>query len=191
MDTLSATADGPALDEAQLLQRLRAHEPAAFEEVVRRYSPRMLTVARRLVGNEEDARDAVQDAFLSAFRNLDHFAGHSRLATWLHRIVLNAGLMKLRRRQRKPEQQIGALLPSFADDGHHAEPVAPWQESSAQLLQRKETRDVVREAIDRLPENYRTALLLRDIEGLDTHEAAQMLGITEPVLKTRLHRARV
>jgi RNA polymerase sigma-70 factor (ECF subfamily) len=143
------------------------------------------------VHNEEDARDAVQDAFLSAFRNLDHFEGHARLATWLHRIVLNAALMKLRRRQRKPEQSIDHLLPSFRDDGHHVEPVTEWRDSSAQLLQRQETRSLVREAISRLPENYRTALVLRDIEGLDTREAAEMLGITEPVLKTRLHRARL
>src|SRR4051812_43778564 len=109
METPAAPASAP--DEATLLARLRSHDPGAFEEVVRRFSPRMLSVARRLVGNEEDARDAVQDAFLSAYRNLDRFEGHSRLATWLHRIVLNAGLMKLRRRQRKPEQQIDALLP--------------------------------------------------------------------------------
>lgn len=191
MDTPSAAPEAPLDGDAALLTRLRAHDPAAFEEVVRQHSPRMLNVARRLVGNEEDARDAVQDAFLSAFRSLDQFEGHARLATWLHRIVLNAGLMKLRRRQRKPEQPIEDLLPKFLDDGHFADPVAEWRDSSAQLLQRQETRRLVRDAIERLPDNYRTALLLRDIEGLDTEEAARMLGVSEPVLKTRLHRARL
>src|SRR4051794_8968977 len=102
-----------APDDDALLAGLRAHDSAAFEQVVRLHAPRMLNTARRLVGNEEDARDTVQDAFLSAFLHLDQFEGHARLGTWLHRIVLNAGLMKLRRRQRKPEQAIEELLPRF------------------------------------------------------------------------------
>jgi RNA polymerase sigma-70 factor (ECF subfamily) len=176
--------------EADLLADLRAGKPSAYEEAVRRYSPRLLATAQRILRNEDDAHDAVQDTFLSAFRGLDQFAGESKLATWLHRIAVNAALMKLRKRRQSHEQSIDHLLPRFANDGHQAEPAAPWDSAAERILERKETRDFVRRAIDNLPENYRTVLLLRDIEGLDTEETAQQLGLTEGVVKTRLHRAR-
>jgi len=177
-------------DAGTLLAGLRGGDPAAHAEVVRRYSPRMLATARRILRNDEDARDAVQDAFLSAFKALDSFEGQAQLATWLHRIAVNAALMKLRSRRRKPERLIDDLLPRFHDDGHAAELAAPWENAAERALERKETRAFVRGAIDELPENYRTVLLLRDIEGLDTEETARQLGVTKLVVKTRLHRAR-
>src|SRR5262249_27588978 len=140
--------------------------------------------------NEDDARDVVQDAFLAAFQGIGGFAGHAQLGTWLHRIVVNKALQKLRGRRRKPEQSIDQLLPSFRENGHHAHPAGSWPESAEQVLERRETRALVRSGIDRLPEDYRTALLLRDIEGLDNDEAAQMLGLNVNAFKTRLHRGR-
>ena len=179
-----------AIDEGAFVARLRAGDDAAYEELVRTHGARMLAVARRLLRVEEDARDAVQDALISAFRAIDRFEGGSRLSTWLHRIVVNAALMKLRSRQRKPETSIEELLPRFLEDGHFAEPPAEWQQPADRALERQETREQVREAIERLPENYRTVLLLRDIEGLDTAESAAALGITPNAAKIRLHRAR-
>ena len=108
----------PVDDEATLIAQLRAGDETAFEQVVRAYGGRLLAVARRIVDSEEDARDVVQDAFLNAFRALDRFEGNAKLSTWLHRIVVNAALMKLRTRKRKPEQSIETLLPAFLDDGH-------------------------------------------------------------------------
>jgi RNA polymerase sigma-70 factor (ECF subfamily) len=175
--------------EAELVAALRAGDEDAYEKVVRLYTPRLLATARRIVGNEEDARDAVQEGFLSAYKGLSGFGGQSRLSTWLHRIVVNAALMRLRGKQRKPERPISELLPRFYNDGHQAEPAGDWEPADA-LLQRKETRALVRESIDQLPESYREVLLLRDIEGLDTGEAARALGVNEGVVKTRLHRAR-
>ena len=176
--------------ETALVERLRRGDGAAFEELLRANTGRLLAVARRLLGNEEDARDAVQDAFLSAFRSIDRFDGQSALGTWLHRIAVNAALMKLRKRRQSHEKSIDHLLPRFSNDGHPAEPTAPWESAAERALERKETRDFVRRAIDELPENYRTVLLLRDIEGLDTGETAKELGVSEGVVKTRLHRAR-
>ena len=150
----------------------------------------LLAVARRIVGTEEDARDVVQDAFLNAFKNLDRFEGNSKLSTWLHRIAVNAALMKLRTRKRKPEQPIDALLPAFLEDGHHEERFQSWEEPVDKALERAETRDLVRRQIDALPESYRTVLVLRDIEGLDTEETARMLGLSVNATKIRLHRAR-
>ena len=132
----------------------------------------------------------MQEAFLSAFRALDGFEGTSRLSTWLHRIVVNAALMKLRTRRRKPEEPIEALLPRFLEDGHVVEPFDEWQETSHDALERKETCALVRECIERLPETYRTVLLLRDIDEKDTQETAAVLGVSENAVKIRLHRAR-
>jgi RNA polymerase sigma-70 factor (ECF subfamily) len=179
-----------ASEEAGLLADLRAGSEAAFARLLREHGGRMLAVARRLVRDEEDARDAVQEAFVSAFRSLDRFEGGSRLATWLHRIVVNCCLMRLRSRQRRPEESIEDLLPRFLEDGHQAPPAADWSEPVDALLQRQEICALVRASIDRLPESFRTVLVLRDIEELSTSEAAGLLGITENALKIRLHRAR-
>lgn len=178
------------VDEADLLARLRAGDESAFEQVVRAYGGRLLAVTRRIVGSEEDARDVVQDAFLNAFRSLNRFEGHSKLSTWLHRIAVNAALMKLRTRKRKPEQSIDSLLPGFLDDGHHEERFQSWDEPVDKVMERAETRALVRTHIDALPEGYRTVLVLRDIEGLDTEETAEVLGLTVNATKIRLHRAR-
>lgn len=177
-------------DEGALLAGLRARDDAAYERLVRAYGGRMLAVAQRLLGNAEEARDTVQEAFISAFRSIDRFEGGSRVSTWLHRIVVNAALMKLRGRRRAHEESIDDLLPTFLDDGHQARPAREWKEDVHVSLERREVRDAVRGAIDRLPETYRTVLLLRDIEEMDTEEVARLLEITPNAVKIRLHRAR-
>ncbi|HSB61020.1 MAG TPA: sigma-70 family RNA polymerase sigma factor [Vicinamibacteria bacterium] len=176
--------------DASLLPRLRRGEAGAFEDLVRQQTPRLLAVARRLLRNEEDARDVVQEAFVSAFRSLGSFQGSCQLSTWLHRIAVNAALMKLRSRRRKPEEPIDELLPAFLEDGHHAVHPREWRHDAESLLELRENRDFVRACIDRLPETYRTVLVLRDIEELDTEEAARLMGVTPNVVKVRLHRAR-
>jgi RNA polymerase sigma-70 factor, ECF subfamily len=186
---LCATRDYPRSGDQVLLDALRAQDPTAPERLVREQTPRMLAVARRLLRNEADARDAVQDAFLCAFRSLARFEQACTLSTWLHRIVVNAALMKLRSRRRRPEEPIEPLLPQFLEDGHHASDPSQWLPADV-LLERRETRDLVRAAIDRLPESYRTILLLRDIEDLDTEETARALDLTPAAVKVRLHRAR-
>jgi RNA polymerase sigma-70 factor, ECF subfamily len=176
--------------EQILVRRLKAGDADAFEELVRTSGGRLLAVARRFLRDEEAARDVVQETFLSAFRAIQGFDGHSQLSTWLHRIAVNAALMRLRVRQRRAEQSIEPLLPAFADDGHHAEPVMSWTDCPERALEQKQMRAVMRAAIGELPDSYRTVLLMRDIEGLSTQEAADILGISENALKLRLHRAR-
>jgi RNA polymerase sigma-70 factor (ECF subfamily) len=193
VQTLDRSQGSPrpdSFDDAALLAKLRAGDDTAFEELLRLYSPRLLIVARRIVGNDEDARDVIQDAFLSAFRSLDRFHGDARLSTWLHRIVVNTALMKLRTRRRKPEESIEPLLPAFASNGHHAERFATWSEPVDVALSRAETRELVRRQIEALPDAFRTVLVLRDIEGLDTEETARLLDATPNAIKIRLHRAR-
>ena len=150
----------------------------------------MLAAARRLLRSEEDARDVVQDALLSAFRSIDSFQGDAKLSTWLQRIAINAALMKLRSRQRKPEQSIEELLPAFVEDGHTMHAASEWR-SAEEGLARQELCGVVQRCIDQLPEIYRTVLILRDIEDLDTEPTAQLLGLSPGAVKVRLHRARL
>ena len=171
------------------LASLRAGDPDAMATLVRTHSPRLLSVARRILRNEDDAKDAVQDALIAALRSLDRFEGGSQLSTWLHRIVVNAALMKIRARQSRPEESIEELLPGFEADGHISVPAAEWEPADTLVLRDEVCRNV-RAAIDRLPETYRTVLLLRDIEELSTEEAAQVLGVTPVAVKVRLHRAR-
>ncbi|MCI0586711.1 MAG: sigma-70 family RNA polymerase sigma factor [Planctomycetes bacterium] len=181
----------PEGGEGALLRGLRGGDVAAFETLVRSYSRPMLAVARKFLPRTEDAEDALQDAFLSAFKGIGRFEGGSRLSTWLHRIVVNAALMKLRTKRRKPETSIEDLLPAFQDDGHATNhPAAPWTETAEAAAERREIRDLVRSSIDRLPEAYRNVLLLRDIEGFDTEETAGLLDVNPNVVKIRLHRAR-
>jgi RNA polymerase sigma-70 factor, ECF subfamily len=184
---------GPSCEqeaEAQFLARLRAGDEEASAALVRKYGGRLLAVARRFLRCEEDSADAVQEAFLAAFRYLDQFEGNSSLGTWLHRIVVNACLTKLRAQSRSRAVPIDDLLPTFDETGHHSQPVRPWGEEPLSHLTREETRIQVRACIDRVPEPYRTVLLLRDIEELNTDQTAEQLGITAGAVKTRLHRAR-
>ena len=177
-------------DETEWVRQLQAGDGDAFERLVRTFGGRMLVVARRYVGNEEDAKDVVQTAYLSAFRAVSQFQGACQLSTWLHRIVVNTALMKLRSRSRKPEESIEVLLPSFQDDGHHVEQFSDWSAPADRLLERKQTRATVRACIEQLPDNYRAVLMLRDIEELSTQEVAQILTMTTTAVKVRLHRAR-
>lgn len=177
-------------DEAQLIALIRDGDQDACERFVTTHINAMLAVARRFLRCEQEAADAVQDAFVSAFRSIHEFAGGSKLSTWLHRIVVNACLMKLRSARSRPTRSIESLLPSFDDTGHHVQRVSPWRESPFERLDASEMREQVRASIDELPESYRTVLLLRDIEELDTEETAERLGISVAAVKVRLHRAR-
>jgi RNA polymerase sigma-70 factor (ECF subfamily) len=176
--------------DAGLLQRLRSGDDAAFAEVVEANTGRLFAVAQRLLRDDDAARDAVQDAFLSAFKSLSTFNGGAKLSTWLHRITVNAALMRLRSRKRRAECSIDDLLPRFDEAGGWARETSRVAPSSDELMERGETRRIVRGCIDRLPESARTVLLMRDIEDLDTEEAAELLGITPNAVKVRLHRAR-
>jgi len=185
-----ASAPVPTPPDAALLARLRAGDGVAYEELVRVNSGRMLAVARRMLRCEAEAEDAVQEAFTQAYRALPRFEGHARVSTWLHRILVNACLIRLRKRKRHGETSLDELLPRFMDDGHRIDAGEPWPQDALAQLEAHEVRTAVRDAIDRLPERHRCVLLLRDIEGLSSEEVAEQLGIRADAVKMRLHRAR-
>jgi RNA polymerase sigma-70 factor (ECF subfamily) len=182
-------APGSGDEETRLIEALRAGDEGAYEVMVHRYGGRMIAAARRILKNEPDAHDAVQEAFLSVFRSIGNFAGEAALNTWLHRIVVNAALMQIRSRRRRCEEPIEPLLPRFDKDGNWAEETCLGS-SIDDLHETRERLALVRACIDRLPESYRTVLLLRDIEDLDTEETARLLNVTTTAVKVRLHRAR-
>jgi RNA polymerase sigma-70 factor (ECF subfamily) len=193
LENISSSWDAavsPEEGERALLAALRAGDGRAYERLVDEHGGRMLAVARRMLRNDDEARDALQEAFLLAFRGIARFEGHSRISTWLHRIVVNCALMKLRSRRAHPVESIEPLLPTFLEDGHSVNRYVEWPERPDTDYARNELRELVRETIDRLPETYRTVLILRDIEELDTGEVATMLGVTANAVKIRLHRAR-
>jgi RNA polymerase sigma-70 factor (ECF subfamily) len=132
----------------------------------------------------------VQDAFLQAFKHLDRFRGDANPATWLHRIVKNAALMRIRKASHRRETSLEDLLPRFDETGHHVDPVQPLPVAPDDELIGRERRARIRAAVDELPEPYRTVLVLRDLEEMDTAEVAAALGITEVAVRVRLHRAR-
>ena len=173
-----------------LLEGVRRGEEEAFRALVDANTGPMLAVSRRFLRNEDDARDAVQDAYLSAFRSIDRFEGDALLSTWLHRIVVNACLMRLRTRRRRPETSIEDLLPGFLENGRLAVNQGTKRDQADRVLETRQLRALVTEAIDQLPDIYRTVLILRDIEGFDTEQTAGVLELSVPAVKTRLHRAR-
>lgn len=186
-----AAENGPAPgSESEFVRALQAGDEAAFERLVREHTSRLVSVARRILRNEEEARDATQEAFILAFRGIRDFQGASKLSTWLHRIAVNASLMRLRSRKRRNEESIDDMLPRFEESGHAAVTPRDWRAAADVLLETRETREWIRAAIDRLPETHRVVLVLRDIEEMDTREAAEALEITENACKVRLHRAR-
>ena len=179
------------MNHAEQTDALRAGDPAAFEQLVRSNTPRLLSVTRRILNNDDDAKDAVQQAFIAAFRSRGQFDGDARPSTWLHRIAVNKAIDLLRRRQRRPEDSIEDLLPRFLPNGHHTERFAVWPDAIEAGIDRRRLAATIRDAIDRLPESFRLVLLLRDIEEMSTEETAEALGITPNAVKLRLHRARL
>lgn len=150
----------------------------------------MLAVARRLLGNDDDARECVQEAYLAAFAKAELFEGRSAYRTWLHRIVVNTALGMLRKRKQRGTPSVDGLLPEFDGNGCRIEPMWQFDESLEKAMEREEARSAVRAAIDALPDLYRAVLVLRDIEEYSAAEVAALLETNIPVVKTRLHRAR-
>jgi RNA polymerase sigma-70 factor, ECF subfamily len=176
--------------EDELLRRLRRGDDEAYERLVRDLTPRLLSVARRIVRSMADAEDAVQEGFVSAFRGIETFDGRSTLATWIHRIVVNAALARLRSKTGRGEVSVEALMPQFESGLHTVRPT-PWRQVNADDARRAEEREALDVAIARLPVDFRTVIVLKDIEGHGSDEVAEMLGISAALVRQRLHRGRM
>ena len=185
----------PAVDEDDeaLAARAAAGEEPAFEKLVSRYQARVYRLVWRLTGSEGDAKDVLQETFLAAYRGLSGFRAESRFSTWLYRIATNAALMHRRARARRPAESLEAFLPRFDADGRFcAEPADLLAASRAdEILDRKKLAEKARIGLDRLPDIYRDAFVLRDLEDMTTAEVAEFLGIDAAAVRQRVHRARL
>jgi RNA polymerase sigma-70 factor (ECF subfamily) len=182
------------LTDEVLVERVRSKDVAAFEELLGRYENKLYRLAMRFVRNENDAQEILQDAFLSAWRNLSGFEGRAQFGSWMYRVTVNAALMFLRARSRHPEVMLDdvepAILHKAAEQSVHGSS-EDWSQRPDEQLQSEELRRHIQEAADALPEGLRTVFLVRDVEGMSTEQTAELLGLSLPAVKTRLHRARL
>ena len=182
------SAPTPEEEDLDLVARARRGETGAFEALFRRHHRAVYRTLLGITGRPEDAEDAVQNAFLKAFQHLDQFAGASRFSTWLTRIAINEGLGRLRERGR-----VESL--DAADEGEDEtfmpRNVRAWDDDPELLRSRAQAKELVERELLRLPAKYRLAVLLRDIQQLSAEEAAQILGLGVPTLKTHLLRGRL
>lgn len=189
MDKQTSPGANPSHTSEISLEALKAGDRAAFSQLVETYSGRLYRLALKLLQNPQDAEDILQETFIKAFRYIQGFDGRSSLSTWLYRIATNEALMQLRRK--RPETV--SIEEPMEDGEQEQEPlqIVDWCCLPEQELLSSETRRRLDEAVKRLPETLKTVFLLRDIEDLSTAETAEVLGLTETAVKTRLSRARL
>jgi RNA polymerase sigma-70 factor, ECF subfamily len=176
-------------EEAELLGRARGRDRHAIRFIIQRHNQRLFRIARAIMRNDNEAEDALQEAYCNAFANIDRFRGDSQLGTWLARIVMNEAFGRLRRRRPTMELTVVEETPGLAAQ------IIPFPNSTAQLdpeaaLAQSEIRILLERAIDGLPDVFRTILVARLIEGMSTEETAELFGVLPETVKTRLHRGR-
>lgn len=180
----------PISDEI-LVKKSQEGDYSSFEELVKRYEKKIYNLAYRLTGNREDARDALQETFLQAFRKLSSFKGKSKFSTWLYRIAVNVCFMRKRKEKKMKTVSLDVPVLTRKGDEIKREVRDDWSKNPLATLENKEVRETLSKAIDSLPEEYRTVFILRGLNGLSNEEVAKMLKISLPAVKSRLHRARL
>src|SRR5262245_18443373 len=165
--------------------------PVSPEQVFHDYAPRVYHLARRMLGNDADAEDVTQDVLLQVVRKLDTFRGEAALPTWLHRVTVNAALAHRGKRARWQEREHADQLDRVFEDGHPAASARPWSVEPDQAVLDQETQQLIERAIAKLPETYRDVYVLADVEGLPNQEIGELLNLSLPAVKSRLHRARL
>jgi len=179
-----ATSQEPLSDE-EVVTRVLAGETGMFEIVMRRHNQRLYRVAHAILRNDGEAEDVMQDAYVRAYEHLDQFAGRAKFSTWLTRIAVDEALARQRRGHRY--QELDSLSDREGDPMDRLATLAPDPEQQAS---NSETRRLLEEAVEKLPDAYRTIFMLRDVEEMSTSDTAHVLDISEENVKVRLHRAR-
>jgi len=178
--------------DADLVAALRRESADAMDQLVERYADRVYRLATRITGSREDAEEVVQDALWTVGRKINTFKGDSAFGSWLYRIAANAAYMKLRaRRGKNREIALDEVMPALDSGGIHFEPVDDWSPRVDDRALQSELRSVLESAIGDLPPDYRTALVLHDLEGVSNPDIADTLGISLPAVKSRVHRSRL
>ena len=178
-------------NEEQLVKDLQAGEMGSFEQLANLYQKKIYALSFNLTRNATDSQDVTQEVLLTLFKKGHTFQGKSAFSSWVYRITLNATYMKLRTRKKEPNISIDELLPSFNGSGFQQEKIQDWSENTESLLFGNETRKVIQKAVDLLPDKEKIVFLLRDVESLSTEKVSEILELTVPAVKSRLHRARL
>jgi RNA polymerase sigma-70 factor, ECF subfamily len=187
--TGSDLAAASSLSDSDVVRRVLDGEPALFELLMRRHNQRLYRAARSVVKDEGEVEDVMQQAYINAFNHLGQFEERSQFSTWMTRITLNEAFA--RRRKLRQTESLTEVLPDFdSERGAPMNAMTSLQPDPERQAYAGELRRVLEDAVDALPDAYRTVFVLRDIEGLSTAEAGEGLGLTEEAVKTRLHRAR-
>lgn len=176
-------------EDVLLVEQVRKGDTTAFETLVKKYQVKVFHLAMRFTRNEEDAEEVLQDVFVTLHRKLELFQGKSAFSSWLYRIVVNAAFMKLRKRRQTPTVHLEDLAPLTKQqvlDGDHN-----FENHIDKYTQKKELQEIMNAAIDRLPDQYRAVFVLRDVNGFSNQEASEVLGLSIPAIKSRLHRSRL
>jgi RNA polymerase sigma-70 factor (ECF subfamily) len=177
------------VEDLTLVRRARDGDEAAFQQLLERHQARVFHHARRLMGNDQDAEEVLQDTFLQVFRHLDRFEERSRFSTWVYRIATNEALMRLRKAHRKREVFLEDL-PQHAGEGSDQR-IRDFARSALEDAEASELIEILQRLLGELPEEYRVVFTLRDVEGLSNAEVAEVLEISVPAVKSRLHRSRI
>ncbi|MGF1581818.1 MAG: RNA polymerase sigma factor [Gemmataceae bacterium] len=161
------------------------------ERVFHEYAPRVYNLARRMLGNDADAEDVTQEVLLQVIRKLDTFRGEAQFPTWLHRVTVNMALAHRGKRARREEREVSESFGSFPDNGQLGGPVKRWDVEPERQAINRETQDLIEQAVADMPEKYRDVYVLADIEGLSNSDIGDLLGLSIPAVKSRLHRGRL
>ena len=180
-----------ASDEVQFVERARAGDLEAFEELLGCHQQRVMRVVLSILKEPMDTEEVAQDVFLTVFGQVDHFRGVSSFSTCLHRVAVNAALMRRRKSKADRSVPLDDVMPSFDERGHLAVDIADWSQQAGDPVLAREAGEVIEAAVEKLDEMYRTVFALRDVQGFSTEETAEILELSVPAVKSRLHRARL
>lgn len=184
------TQEEKAQDEI-LVRDMKAGHMEAFNKIFELYQRKIYALAFNMTRNQMDAQDVTQDVLLTIYRKIGTFQGKSAFSSWVYRITLNATYMKLRNKKKEQYVSLDESLPNFNHAGWQNEKISDWSKSTDSLLFSNETRKVIEKAVDMLPEKEKVVFILRDVEGLSTEKVVDILDLTIPAVKSRLHRARL
>lgn len=176
------------MDEIQLVERAKNGDTKAFEELMKMTQDKIYNLGLKLLGNKEDAADLLQETYIKAYENLQNFEGRSSFSTWLYRIATNFALMKLRKEKHK-KVSIDELKQTA--NGTYKREISDWSENPVSHYRNEELKEILNEAISSLPPKYKSVFILHDVEGFSIPEVAQMLSLSVPAVKTRIHRSRL
>ena len=177
--------------ENELVRTLQEGNLDAFDKLAELYQKKIYGLSFNLTRNAMDAQDITQEVLLTLFKKINTFQGRSAFSSWVYRITLNAAYMKLRSKKKEPNVSLDDLLPSYNSSGFQKDKIQDWSENTDSLLFSNETREIIQKAVDQLPEKEKVVFILRDVDGLSTEKVSEILDLTIPAVKSRLHRARL